>query len=390
MQNLIILPAYLAFKEVWRNRARFLLVSMVIALITVLVLFIAGLGEGLGNGNREYISKLDAQLIVYQAKSDYAISGSRLGRDRLAAVRRVEGVQAAGPAAFTNVAILLPDKPLPLKVALIGVDPGQPGEPRVTDGQQLSTDLAEEVLIDRNVLLRSSIKIGDFITIRATQGTRDEFFRLRVVGVTEGQQYFLQPSIMTPYFTWDRIRPKSEAEISRSSYVSNVILVRLNEPAETEVMRQRLMGEVDNIEVANLKTAIEALPGYTAQQSTINTQGAFTLLIGVLVIGGFFQIQILQKVAQIGVLKAIGASNWVVGMAAVLQIVIITVLGVAIGGAGTYLLALSFPPTVPISFNGASTAFAVSALLLIGPLGGLVSVRYAIQIEPLKALGLSS
>ena len=77
-KNLSI-ATYLAVKEVWRNRGRFLLVSLVIALITLLVLFIAALGEGLGNGNREYISKLEAEVIVYQAKSDYLIAASRLG-----------------------------------------------------------------------------------------------------------------------------------------------------------------------------------------------------------------------------------------------------------------------------------------------------------------------
>ena len=74
MGKILSISGYLAIKEVWRNRGRFLLVSLVIALITLLVLFIAALGEGLGNGNREYISKLDAQLIVYQAKSDYLIA----------------------------------------------------------------------------------------------------------------------------------------------------------------------------------------------------------------------------------------------------------------------------------------------------------------------------
>ena len=80
MKQVLGISAYLAVKEIWRNRARFLLVSLVIALITLLVLFIAALGEGLGNGNREYISKLDAQLIAYQAKSDFLISASRLDR----------------------------------------------------------------------------------------------------------------------------------------------------------------------------------------------------------------------------------------------------------------------------------------------------------------------
>ena len=86
------LATYLAAKELWRNRGRFLLVSMVIALITLLVLFIAGLGEGLGNGNREYVSKLDAQLIAFLEKSDYAVSASRLSRSTLTPVRRVAGV----------------------------------------------------------------------------------------------------------------------------------------------------------------------------------------------------------------------------------------------------------------------------------------------------------
>ena len=70
------LSAYLAVKEVWRNRGRFLMVSLVIALITLLVLFIAALGEGLGNGNREYLSKLDGDLVVYQEKADLLISAS--------------------------------------------------------------------------------------------------------------------------------------------------------------------------------------------------------------------------------------------------------------------------------------------------------------------------
>ena len=73
-----------------------------------------------------------------------------------------------------------------------------------------------------------------------------------------------------------------------------------------------------------------------------------------------------------------------------IQIVVITVIGVAIGGLLTFLFSLTFPPTVPIVFNGATSALAVTALLLIGPLGGLVSIRYAVRIEPLKALGLSS
>jgi putative ABC transport system permease protein len=390
MKENLSLAAYLAIKEVWRNRGRFLLVSMVIALITLLVLFIAALGEGLGNGNREYISKLDAELIVYQAKSDFVIAASRLGLNRLDAARRVDGVADAGMLGTASASLILPGDSEPLKVALLGVEPGYPGEPPVLEGEPLGATLAKEAILDRNTAVRSGLAVGDKLTLRVTQGTEDKFFDLRVAGIASGQQYSLQPSIFVPFGTWDRIRPKSEAELRASAPVANVILVRLEDPSQVEVVRQRLTERVSNTEAATREEAIQALPGYSAQQSTLNTQGGFTLFIGILVIGGFFQIQILQKVAQIGVLKAIGAANPVVAAASVIQISVVTLIGVAIGALLSFLFSLTFPPTVPIVFNGATSALAIVALLLIGPLGGLVSIRYAVRIEPLKALGLSS
>ena len=67
------MAVYLSLKELWRGRGRFLLISMVIALITLLVLFVAGLAEGLGSGNIEYLSKIDADVIVYQENSQLSI-----------------------------------------------------------------------------------------------------------------------------------------------------------------------------------------------------------------------------------------------------------------------------------------------------------------------------
>ena len=390
MRQIFTVSAFLALKEIWRNRGRFLLVALVIALITLLVLFIAALGEGLGNGNREYISKLDGQLIVYQAKSDSLIAASRLDTNRVAQIRRVDGVADAGMLGTASATVILDGGARTLKVALLGVEPGHVGEPAVVSGQQLSRNTAEEVVIDKNTALRARLAVGDELTVRVVQGTDDKFFLLKVVGISGGQQYSLQPSIFVPFQTWDRIRPQSEAELRSTDATANVIVVKLQDPQNVEAVRQNILGKLENIDLATLDQAIQALPGYSAQQSTLNTQGGFTLFIGLLVIGGFFQIQLLQKVPQIGVLKAIGTSNPVVAAASVIQIIVITIIGVAIGGALTYLFSLSFPPTVPIVFNGTTSAIALAALLVIGPLGGLVSIRYAVRIEPLKALGLSS
>ena len=381
------LAIYLALREIWRNRGRFFLVALVIALITLLVLFIAALGEGLANGNRQYVANLDAQLIVFLEKSDYIISSSRLDTNTVKAVRRVEGVLDAGPIYTSTTEIV--SLPKRLKVSMLGVEAGQPGMPPILEGRAFRGGEAREAVMDRNVALRSDIKIGDEIEIRSTQGTKDEFFNLKVVGLVAGQSYFFQPTIFVPPSTWEKVRPQSESELSSDTPYPNIIAVKLSDPPQVEAMKTRLLASVTNIDVADIPTTINNIPGYSAQQGTVQTQGVFTLLIGILVIGGFFQIQILQKVPQIGVLKAIGSSNGVVGLAAVIQIIVVTAIGVAIGGGLTYLFSLGFPPTIPLVFNGTRSLIAVILLLLIGPLGGMVSIIYAVRIEPLKALRLS-
>jgi putative ABC transport system permease protein len=127
------LATYLAVKEVFRNKGRFFLVSLVIALITVLVLFIAALGEGLSDANRQYVANLDAQLVVFLQKSDYNISASRLETNTVKAVRRVDGVADAGPIyTSTSQIVSLPE---PLKISLLGAEAERPGMPPILEGR---------------------------------------------------------------------------------------------------------------------------------------------------------------------------------------------------------------------------------------------------------------
>ena len=381
---------HLALKEIWRNRGRFLLFSLVVALITVLILFIAALGEGLGSGNREYLEQLNAELIAYQDTARLSIASSRIGCEKRREVRRVEGVREVGPVGFASVSIPIGDEAEPLDISLIGVEPGKPGEPPVVTGQGLLRRSADEAIIDRTVALVTKLQVGDRFTIRSVQGKEDQFYDLQVVGISDSRKYGLRPSVFVPIVTWDKIRPKAVVGPGEEDPACNVVAVQLEDPTQIEPMRQRLQAQVSDIEAIDRKTAYENTPGYTEQQSTLNTQNGFALLIGVLVIGGFFQIQTLQKVPQIGMLKAIGTPNLIVAMAVLIQIVAVTLLGVAIGSLATLGLASVFPPNIPIVFEPRSGAIAGASILLMGPIGGLVSIRYSLRVEPLIALGLSS
>jgi len=378
---------YLAIKEVWRNKGRFALIASVVALITTLVLFIAALAEGLASANREYIEKLNGELLVFQEGTQLSTTASRIGRERIAELRRVEGIEAVGQVGFSTLKLVPPDGGADINVSFIGVEPGLPGEPQVYAGQQIERDRGNNVIVDEGVVARIGAQVGDTITLKVTQGTQEEFYDLTIIGLTDRRQYFFQPAVFAPLNTWDKIRPDGGA--ADAELVSNIAVVRLQDPAAQEAMTTKIEQEVKDVEAANRQTAWEAIPGYAAQQSTLSTQQFFTFFIGVLVVGGFFQIQTLQKVAQIGMLKAIGLSNWTVGWTAIIQIVTVNAIGVVIGAIGTLALTANFPVTVPIMLTGATALASVLALLAIGPLGGIVSVFVLLRIEPLRALGMA-
>jgi putative ABC transport system permease protein len=381
---------HLAWKDIWRSRGRYLLISLVVALITTLVLFIAGLAEGLGTGNREYIEKLNGDLVVYQSNVDLSIPSSRLAWSKMREVRRVPGVENAGFIGFSNVSIIPPENQEPLKVSLIGVEAGRPGEPPVTAGSNLTSRRGKEVVIDANVAQQSDVQLGDTLTVKSVLGADEELHELLVAGITDSQKYSIQPSIFVPYQTWDQIRPRSTEGDPDDELIFNLIAVRSDDSVDFEIMQERLQNQVGDIETVDRRTAYENTPGYTAQQSTLNTQRIFTLIIGILVLGGFFQIQTLQKVAQVGMLKAIGTSSLSIIVMSVMQIIAINIFGVFIGALGTYGLAQILPPEIPIIFRGDAVLSALLSLLLIGPIGGMVSLVTLLRAEPLKALGLAS
>jgi putative ABC transport system permease protein len=398
------LPLHLALKEIWRNKARFFLIAVVVALITLLVLFTAGLAEGLGLGNREFIANLNADLVVYSDKSELLIPGSRISEARVRDLRQIDGVQSVGAIAWSNVAILLPNGRDPVKVALGGILAGQPGEPRVVDGQQISFERAMEAVIDRSTAVRTGLKPGDRLVVRSLVGSKEKIYDLVVAGIASSNQYSLQPTVFVPHLTYEKIRPRA-SDLPASEGVTppvtfNIALIQLNNPADAVAMATRIertiadsrsiLRENDGVLTVNKQKAWENTPGYSAQQSTLGLQRAFTLLIGLLVVGSFFRIQAAQKIAQVGVLKAIGTAGWKIGAAALVQIFFVNAFGVLLGAGFTFLLTLGIPPVVPIRFDGADVVTTIVLLLIIGPLGGVVAVRALLQAEPLKALGLAS
>jgi ABC-type lipoprotein release transport system permease subunit len=155
---------YLAFKEVWRNKGRFFLFSMVIALITILVLFVGGLAEGLSSANREYLDKLDADLLLFQKNVELSANSSRIGNSKLNDIRRVVGVKDIGPLGFSNGTLIFSNGKADLDVSLIGVDAGKPGLPSSLQGETLRSNRGSEIVIDAKIAKQRNVHLGDTLT----------------------------------------------------------------------------------------------------------------------------------------------------------------------------------------------------------------------------------
>ena len=367
-----------------------MLISTVVAFITLLVLFTAGLAEGLGLGNREYIQNLRADALVYSDKSELFVSASRITQKTLRDLRNISGVDAVGAIAWAPVALVTANNSVGVKVQLGGVIPGQPGEPEVVEGSQLSGKRENVAIIDRSTAIRTGLKLGDKFQIRSVVARKDELYEFTVVGLAGSQQYSLQPTVFVPYQSWEKSRPRAQLETDVDAIVFNLGLVRLSDPTNAASMRRQIVQSVDEVLVVDKQTAWENTPGYGPQQSTLSLQRGFTLLIALIVVGSFFRIQTLQKVAQVGVLKAIGTRSGTIVLASLIQIFAVTAIGVVFGVLATLGLAAVIPPTVPIRFDGSTFASTVVLMLMIGPLGGLVSVQVLLKTEPLRALGLAS
>lgn len=383
---------YLAVTEIARNKLRFVVVFLIVALITILVLFTAALGDGLSQSTSEYLDGLDASLIAFQSDVNYQIPASRLGRARLNAIRRVPGVLAVGPIGVSSATIIAVDG-LPrtgLEVALIGVEPRAPGAPPVLSGDPLTNSRAAEAVVDQHIAERLGLPLGATITLKVVQGMEEQHYNLRVVGATSGSKINFSPAVFVPLQRWDKIRPQEQVGGSNNEIAFNIAAVQLDGSMLPATVADEVMRQVTRVELIDPVTAYQATQGYQDMQATLSLQQGFVLVIVVLIIGSFFQIQTLQKVAQIGMLKAIGASSWTVVGALLFQIMLTLLVGLNVGLAAVWLLAQALPTGIPLVFSGAKIVVAIGSILAAGPVAALLAVRTILKIEPLRALGLSA
>jgi putative ABC transport system permease protein len=135
------------------------------------------------------------------------------------------------------------------------------------------------------------------------------------------------------------------------------------------------------------QAVVENVPGYAAEQNSFQMMRVALVVIGALILTAFFYILTMQKMKQLGVLKAIGIRTRTTGASLLVQVVILTSLAFGVNVVITYLTGRFLPTDLPFRFKWSTSLMYGGILLVTAILGALVPLRMLKKIEAADPMG---
>ena len=122
---------------------------------------------------------------------------------------------------------------------------------------------------------------------------------------------------------------------------------------------------------------------------TVAAFGGISLLVGGVGIFTIMTVAVNERTSEIGVLRAVGASQKKIRDVFLLESIFLAILGAVLGlsiGFSAIYVALLFYPDMPIAIAWDYIVYAVLISLSIGLLAGFLPARAAAQLDPVEAL----
>lgn len=353
---------FLAWNEIKKNKLRFALITGVLMLVSYLVFFLSGLATGLKDMNRESVDKWDATAIVLTVESDLSLYQSSMETSD------IEDLKADEIAVLSQMNAIAGNGDNKTNVSIFGIHKDEFIMPNVTDGEVFSNP---NEVIASDALKDSGFKIGDELQLSST----DE--RLTIVGFTNKARFNAAPVLYTDVESLNKIKFGDSAEINKDRI--NGAVIRTDDLS--------LIKDTDSLQVTEIETFIQKLPGYTEQNLTLNFMIYFLFGISAVIVAIFLYVLTVQKISMFGIMKAQGISNLYLSRSVIAQTFILAALGVVIGFGLTLLTGAFLPSAVPVSFDIPTMLLYGLVLITVAILGAVFSVLTIVKIDPLKAIG---
>ena len=349
---------YLALRELQHQKLRSLLIGGIVALIAFMVFMLTGLTRGLSRDSASLLLDTPAQSFVTTKEADGVLNRSFLSPEQVSALQH----DNEDAAAFAQTFVSFSHGDKQLSGVLLGVDPRGFLAPEASEGKSLR---AGGAVVDES-LREDGVKVGDVLTLKPSGD------QLRVSGFTRSARLNHQPGMYVSLARWQKLNPRMHGTV-------NAVAL----PAAPDQVN---LGGAD-LSVTNRAQTLQVLPGYKEEQGSLTMIQVFLIAVAAFVLATFFYVMTLQKTAQFGLLKAIGASNRTLAGSVVAQMLILTLLAVAIAAAVTLGMVQLLPAGMPFHLTAANIASASGLLLVVAALASLLSVRRVAKVDPLIALG---
>lgn len=354
---------FLAVNELLREKQRFLLITSVIILVGYLTFFLTGLAYGLATSYTQGIDKWNAEGIILQKDANNNIARSLLTESDYKNILN-ENTALLGVGSATVEQDKTDD------VSLFGIDMGTFLAPNITEGRLV--EKPNEVVIS-DALRSIGLQINQELKFK---GSSMSFV---VVGFADKATFQTAPIVYMQQDVWRGLVADLAGmnSMQDETTVSAIITKDVNTDAYN----------TDNMSWQSIKDFSFKLPGYQAQVLTFGLMISFLIAIASLVLAIFMYVLTLQKKSIFGVLKAEGIPSSYIARSVMIQIIILSALGLVIGVALTILSSILLGSKVPFLINPQFFMAIFILFLVFAAIGGIASVRSVAKIDPVEAIG---
>lgn len=356
---------FLAIKEMSYSKLRYSLVIGIILLISYAVFMLSGLANGLATEFRQVIVDWNSETVVLSEDSNKNLAASQLTTKNLTDTSAEE----KAPISIYNGAI--DGKNEKIDIALFGTDKDAFLLPKIIEGRLFNSK--NEIIISQN-LADKGFKIGDTIEIGSDN------IKLKVVGISPETYYTVAPVI---YSTLEDVAAVKYGE----NFKANIDQLPINAIITDSEKVNLTKDATPKLQSLTTEEFINSLPGYSAQNLTLNSMIYFLFVIVTAIIGIFMYVMTLQKTSIFGVMKAQGVSNKFIINSIIKQSFIIGVIGILLGFGLAYGTSFVLPNAMPFSVALNSWILYSLILLAVTIIGSLFSIRTVTKVDPMKAIG---
>ena len=351
---------FLAMKELKHNKSKYALIMTILVLLTFLVLFLAGLANGLGSATSALIKNAEATHYLISEDADELITRSQLTEDQW--LQLTKKTEAATPLNISRAAMMKREDDKKIDITYVAVDPNAFMMPSIIDGASLAEESTNEIVLN-NTFEAEGIQIGDMI-IDPTSN-----IEFKVVGFVKDQLYAHSNVGFVTLQTFKEMRPNQgyHGFALKGDQASELILDKTTNLTKNEVIKN--------------------IPGYAQEQATISMILIVLLLISAVILAVFFYVMTIQKIPQFGTLKALGIQMKSLRFMVLTQVLMIAGISMVLGNVLTFALASVLPSTMPFTLNVSTAALITVIFVVIALLSNLFTMSKISKVDPLMAIG---